>query len=301
MTSPKTLLKAWDLSPKKQLGQNFLSDPGTARMIVTRSGVQPEDVIFEIGAGLGALTIPLSAAAKKVYAVEKDDRLIRLLETELALYKVENVTLLHQDVLSVNIPALIPDEKTRLLVFGNLPYNISSQVLVKLIESRRCLSRCILMFQKELSDRLVAKAGTKAYGRLSVMLRYCSEIRSLSPVKAHLFYPKPKIDSEVIEIDFSKPSPLAVSDEPFFFSVVKAAFSKRRKTLKNALASSELGMSQEKVSLALADAGIDPIRRAETLGVEEFVALANSIRPKTGVRSLESEVGDLRRKPMEEE
>ena len=277
MTSPKTLLKAWDMFPKKQLGQNFLADPGTAQMIVSRGGALPEDVIFEIGAGLGALTIPLSNVAKKVYAVEKDDRLIRLLETELVLHKAENVTLLHQDVLSTDIPAMATREETRLLVFGNLPYNISSQILIKLIESRQHLSRCILMFQKELAERLTAKAGKKAYGRLSVMLQYCSEIRPLATVKAHLFYPKPKIDSEIIEIDFSKPAPYTATDEPFLFSVIKAAFSKRRKTLKNALSASELGMGPEQVSLALTAAGIDPVRRAETLSVEEFVRLGETL------------------------
>ena len=277
MTFPKTLLKAWELYPKKQLGQNFLADPSTAQTIISRGGVLPEDVIFEIGAGLGALTIPLSAAARKVYAVEKDSRLVRLLETELVLHKAENVTLLHQDILSTNISTLAAGENARFLVFGNLPYNISSQILIRLIENRRHLSRCILMFQKELAERLTAKAGKKAYGRLSVMLQYCSEIRHLTTVKANLFYPKPKVDSEIIEIDFSKPFPTEATNEPFFFSVIKAAFSKRRKTLKNALASSELGMPQEQVSLALDTAGIDPVRRAETLDVEEFVRLGEAL------------------------
>lgn len=289
MTSPKTLMKAWDLFPKKQLGQNFLMDPGTAEMIVSRGGVLPEDVVIEIGAGLGALTIPLSSAAKKVYAIEKDDRLIRLLETELTLHKAENVTLLQQDVMSTDIPAMADSEKTRFMVFGNLPYNISSQVLIKLIESRRHLTRCILMFQKELAERLIAKAGNKAYGRLSVILQYCSEIRTLAQVKAHLFYPKPKIDSEIVEIDFSNSPSCKAEDESFFFSVIKAAFSKRRKTLRNALSTSELRMSSEQVTLALAAAGIDPVRRAETLSVEEFVGLGNAILRASGVRSRKSE------------
>jgi 16S rRNA (adenine1518-N6/adenine1519-N6)-dimethyltransferase len=184
---------------------------------------------------------------------------------------------LNQNVLSTDIPAMAAMEETRLLVFGNLPYNISSQILIKLIESREHLSRCILMFQKELAERLTAREGKKAYGRLSVMLQYCAEIKSLATVKAHLFYPKPKIDSEIIEIDFSKPSPLRAVDESFFFSVVKAAFSKRRKTLKNALASSELGMKPEQVALALETAAIDPVRRAETLNVEEFVRMGEAL------------------------
>jgi 16S rRNA (adenine1518-N6/adenine1519-N6)-dimethyltransferase len=275
-------MRAWELFPKKQLGQNFLSDPSTAQMIVSRGGVDPHHVVFEIGAGLGALTVPLSSAARKVFSVEKDGRLISLLETELALYKAENVTLIHRDILSVNIPEIAAGVDSRLLVFGNLPYNISSQILVKLMESRRHVSRCILMFQKELAQRLMAGPGTRDYGRISAMLQYCSEIRHLATVPAHLFYPKPKIDSEVIEIDFSKPSHRVAADEAFLFRVIKAAFSKRRKTLKNALSTSELGMVSTEVSRALEAAGIAPSRRAETLAVGEFVDLAEALGRKSG-------------------
>lgn len=277
MTSPRNLLQAWKLFPKKQLGQNFLSDPSTAQTIVSRGGVGPEDVVFEIGAGLGALTLPLSAAAQKVFCVEKDDRLIGLLETELKLYKAENVTLIHRDILRVDINEVAEGENKKLLVFGNLPYNISSQILIRLMQARRHVTRCVLMFQKELAQRLMAPPGTKDYGRISAMLQYCSEVRPLATVPAHLFYPKPKIDSEVIEIDFSKASPHVASDEAFLFRVIKAAFSKRRKTLKNALSTSELGMGAEPVSQALEAAGINPSRRAETLNVEEFVNLANHL------------------------
>jgi 16S rRNA (adenine1518-N6/adenine1519-N6)-dimethyltransferase len=277
MTSPKTLMNAWELFPKKQLGQNFLSDPGTAKMIVSRGDVGPEDVVFEIGAGLGALTVPLSASARKVFCVEKDDRLIKLLETELALYKVENVTLLNRDILSVDISRIAEDEDSKLIVFGNLPYNISSQILIKLMKCRRHVGRCILMFQKELAQRLMAGPGTKEYGRISAMLQYCSEIRHLATVPAHLFYPKPKIDSEVIEIDFSKPSPRVAADEAALFRVIKAAFSKRRKTLKNSLSTSELGVGAPEATNALVAAGIDPTRRAETLTIEEFVDLADAL------------------------
>jgi 16S rRNA (adenine1518-N6/adenine1519-N6)-dimethyltransferase len=277
MTSPRTLMNAWELFPKKQLGQNFLSDPGTAKMIVSRGGAGPDDVVFEIGAGLGALTVPLSAAARKVFCVEKDDRIIRLLETELALYKAENITLIHQDILSVDISEIAEGENQQLLVFGNLPYNISSQILVKLMECRRHVKRCILMFQKELAQRLMAGPGTRDYGRISAMLQYCGEIRHIATIPAHLFYPKPQIDSEVIEIDFSKPCPQVASDEAFLFQVIKAAFSKRRKTLKNALSTSELGMGSAAVSRGLEAAAIDPSRRAETLNVEEFVTLAKHL------------------------
>jgi 16S rRNA (adenine1518-N6/adenine1519-N6)-dimethyltransferase len=277
MTSPATLMKARDLHPKKQLGQNFLSDPSTAKMIISRAGVSSEDIALEIGAGLGAITVPLGQTVAGVYAVEKDTQLIEMLKTELALYKIQNVTVLNQNILKVDIPAIARQAGRPLIVFGNLPYNISSQVMVQLISMRRCLSRCFLMFQKELAERLAASPGTKDYGRLSAMLQYCATVKPLATVNAALFYPKPKIDSEVIEIDFTRGPDFSVPDEAFFFLVIKAAFSKRRKTLKNALSKSVLQMETEMVSKGLNDAAIDPTRRAETLSAEEFVRLGNCL------------------------
>lgn len=277
MSSPSTLMKAWDLRPKKQLGQNFLSDPSTARMIVSRAGISPEDIALEIGAGLGAITVPLGQTAARVYAVEKDAQLIEMLKTELTLYQVRNVTVLNQNILKVDIPAIAGQAGRPLVVFGNLPYNISSQVMVQLISARHCLSRCFLMFQKELAERLTASPGTKDYGRLTAMLQYCAAVKPLATVKAALFYPKPKIDSEVIEIDFTRGPGFSVADETFFFLVIKAAFSKRRKTLKNSLSESVLQMETETISKGLDNAAIDPTRRAETLSPKEFVSLGNCL------------------------
>lgn len=280
MTSPRTLMKAWGIYPKKQLGQNFLSDPSTAKMIISRASLSPSDVILEIGAGLGALTVPLAQAASRVYAIEKDHQLIELLKTEIALYEIENITLLNENVLKVDIPAMAHQAGSRLTVFGNLPYNISSQVLVGLIQARHCLTRCFLMFQKELAQRLASPPGTKDYGRLSVMLQYCARVKTLATVEAGLFYPKPKIDSQIIEIDFMQTPEFAVTDEPFFFQVIKAAFSKRRKTLKNSLSKSQLQMEAEQIRSGLEAAAIDPTRRAETLSVEEFARLAQCLGEK---------------------
>ena len=189
MTAPRTLLKAWQTPPKKQFGQNFLCDPSTPRMIVSRANVSEDHVVLEIGAGLGALTIPLAQAARKVIAVEKDQRLHALLNTELALHGIDNVHLIAGDILSVDISAVAKAENTRLHVFGNLPYNISSQILVQLIAHRRHVARCVLMFQKELAERLRAEPGNKAYGRISVMLQYCAAVSPVATLEAHLFYP----------------------------------------------------------------------------------------------------------------
>ena len=278
MTSPRVLLNAYNIRAKKNLGQNFLSDPSTARMIVNRGNISPEDVILEIGAGLGALTLPASHISKKVFAVEKDRQIIELLKTELLANDLSNVVLMGNNILDIDINALADEANSKIVVIGNLPYNISSQILVKLIESRKCLSRAILMFQKELAQRITASPGCKDYSRLTVMIQYCSDIKSVATVKANLFFPKPKVDSEVLEIKFKEKPDLLVNDEPFLFEVIKAAFGKRRKTLKNALSNSMLQVDSKNVLNALKCSSIDSRRRAETLTVSEFVNLSNCLK-----------------------
>jgi len=274
MTSPRTLLKAWKLHPKKRLGQNFLSDPSTAEMIVARSEILPEDVVLEIGAGLGALTIPAARRAHQVYAVEKDRRMIDLLKTELLASNLSNVVLMEKNMLKVDIKELAQKLGRQIVVIGNLPYNISSQVIIQLIKSRNAVTKAVLMFQKELAQRITAQPGCKDYGRITVMLQYCANIKKIADVKASLFFPEPKIDSEVLEIKFKN---TFKCDETLLFQVVKAAFSKRRKTLKNALAESELNIDAKTTMQILENAAIDPSRRAETLTVSEFVRLSNML------------------------
>ena len=277
MTSPRTLLSAWNLHPKKQLGQNFLAEPSTARMIIERAGIGPEDVILEIGSGLGALTIPAAAAAARVTAVETDRQIADLLKTELLAARIDNVTILRESILNVDIKALAPGDGRKLMVIGNLPYNISSQILVGLIRARAVLSRAVVMFQKELADRLTAGPGSKVYGRITVMLAYCAEIKTIATIKERMFYPRPKVDSEVLEIRFRDKIERLAQDEALLFKVIQAAFGKRRKTLKNALSQSQLGLDGVTAAKALELAAIDPVRRAETLEVDEFVRLSDSV------------------------
>ena len=273
MTSPKTLLSAWNIRAKKKLGQHFLADPSTAQMIVARSKISPDDIVLEIGAGLGALTIPLAQAAASVYAVEKDKRLHGLLKAELLVKKVSNVTLIPEDILQVDYRPFFDEYGRQLLVCGNLPYNISSQVIIQLIRSRNYVTRAILMFQKELAQRLTAQPGTKDYGRLAVMLRYCADVKTIATLNASVFFPAPKIASEVLEFSFKNTLDYPEHDEAMLFQVVKAAFGNRRKTLKNALAASGLRIDPKIALRALEMAGINPSRRAETLSVPEFITL----------------------------
>ena len=279
MTSPRILLAAHKIHPKKQLGQNFIVDPAFTEMIVKRAGILPEDIILEIGAGLGALTIPLARRAKKIFAVEKDRQIIPILNMEILVSGLTNISIIEKDILAVNIKTLVENMGGKIVVMGNLPYNISSQILVQLIRSRGGISRAVLMFQKELAQRITAEIGCKDYGRLTVMLRYCSDIKKLVDVKASLFFPKPKVDSQILELKFKKEIDHKAVDEPFFFKVIKSGFGNRRKTLKNALAASELNIDPNTAKRILEKSGIDPIRRAETLTVEEFVKLSNNLFP----------------------
>lgn len=279
MTSPKTLLIFHNIRPKKQLGQHFLANQNTAEMIVNRSGILPEDVVLEIGAGLGALTIPLARIAREVFAVEKDRNIIDILKTEILASNLSNVVVMEQNILKINIKSLAEDIGQKLVVMGNLPYNISSQILVQLIKSRSALSRAVFMIQKELSQRITAQPGCKDYGRLSVMLGYCANINKIADVKSSVFFPKPKVDSEVLELRFKKRLEYPANDEIYFFSVIKAAFGNRRKILKNALAASALNIDANTAQNILEKSGIDPVRRAETLTIEEFVKLSNNLNP----------------------
>jgi 16S rRNA (adenine1518-N6/adenine1519-N6)-dimethyltransferase len=257
------------------MGQNFLSDPSTAEMIIARAGIGSNDTLLEVGAGLGALTVPAARASKKVYAVEKDQRLIDLLKTELIVSNISNTVLINSDILRLDLKKLVKGETEKIIVIGNLPYNISSILLVRLIENRDIISRAVLMFQKEMAKRIYAGPNCKDYSRLSVMAQYCADIKKIATVKAPLFFPKPKVDSEVIELTFKTEPQYKAYDEQLLFRVIKAAFSKRRKTLKNSLSGNILNIDAKKSFSLLNQAGIDPVRRAETLTVPEFITLGN--------------------------
>ena len=278
MTAPRTLLTAWNLRPKKNMGQNFLSDPSTAEAIISRAHLSSEDVVLEIGAGLGALTTVLARVVKKVFAVEKDRQLIELLKTELLANRISNCEIIVKNILQMDLHAVANTIGKKITVIGNLPYGISSQILIKLIQSRSAIERTVLMFQKELAQRITAQPGGRDYGRITAMIRYCADIRILANIKASVFYPPPKVDSTVIEARFKSTAMYGPHDEAMLFAVIKAAFGNRRKTLKNALAASGLGIDSQSALEALKSSGIDPSRRAETLKPVEFVSLEISLR-----------------------
>lgn len=278
MTAPQTLLKAWNLKAHKALGQNFLKEPTICRRIVSLARIDETETVLEIGAGLGAMTIELAVKARQVIAVEKDRKLAPLLRTELLAHRVQNVQLLQQDILSLEWGPLVRSLDKPLVVMGNLPYNISSQIIVMLIRERQWVDRAVLMFQKELADRLVAGPGSKTYGRLSVMLQYYADLARLRTISAKMFYPRPKVDSELLGIQFKRQIDPLAADAELLARVVQAAFGQRRKTMRNALSAGLLPLDGPGAEVVLNASHIDPRRRAETLSVEEFVFLTNQVR-----------------------
>jgi len=277
MTSPALILKAWNLRPKKGWGQNFLADRSSANKIVSRSGLTTEDVVLEVGSGLGALTIPMARVVNKIYAVEKDKTLIPPLTQEIENADLTNVAILNQNILELDVAAIAEHENQPLTVMGNIPYNISSQIFVQFALNRQHLRSASLMFQKELAQRIMASPGSKAYGRLAVMASYCADVRVIAEIPATRFYPKPKVDSLVLNIAFGQQTKTLAVNETLLYKIVKASFSKRRKTLKNALSGPILQLDAATAKDQLVAAGIDPSRRAETLSVEEFVNLSNQL------------------------
>jgi len=277
--SPKVLCRRLGLKPKKSLGQHFLLHPDQARRIVAALELEgrPETVV-EIGAGLGALTVFLAEAAAQVFAVEMDVRLAQGLSSEV-LADAANVTVITQNVLHFDFIGLSENIGHRLDVIGNLPYQITSPLLFKLIAEKRALHTMVFMVQQEVGQRLLAQPGSKDYGILSVLIQYHTRLERLFSLGPNNFYPPPKVDSLVIRLRPDGET-IRADDEAYLVQVVKIAFSQRRKTLKNTLATqaAELRSTPEQVLAILEQSAIDPKRRAETLGVADFVRLSNAIR-----------------------
>lgn len=284
MTHPGQLLKDRKLYAGKELGQNFLSNPATAKMIVQKTGISNRDRVLEIGSGLGALTIPLAQTALHVTAVEKDSRLIPVLQQELDNENLRNVDIINKDILKINFSEIAhnqnrdetPDKK--LVVIGNLPYNISSQILFRLVVQRGCIDKAFLMFQKELAKRIIASPGNRDYSRLSAVVQYAADISLVANIGPSSFFPKPEVDSTILKFKFFHTKDFDKTLEKTLFRVIKAAFSKRRKTLKNSMTGGEFEFKKDFVVHALELAGIDANRRAETLNVDEFKSLAMAVK-----------------------
>ncbi|AEB10186.1 16S rRNA (adenine(1518)-N(6)/adenine(1519)-N(6))-dimethyltransferase RsmA [Desulfobacca acetoxidans] len=280
--SPKVLCRRHRLTPNRSLGQHFLLHPDQARRLVAALELRGQEVVVEIGAGLGALTYFLAESGGRVIALELDRRLIPILTTEV-LPGFSNVMVVSQDALKFDYLALSREEGQSLTVAGNLPYQITSPLLFKLMGVKTAIRIMLFMVQQEVGLRLMAQPGGKDYGILSVLIQYHFHLRRLFLLKPSNFYPAPKVDSVVLGFRPRLPEPSAINED-FLAQVVKAAFSTRRKTLRNTLtAQSSLLRASPAVILAiLHDLRIDPGRRAETLSVDDFVRLSNRLAEKTG-------------------
>lgn len=255
--------------PKKRLGQHFLIDRNIVRKIVAAAALAPQDTVLEIGPGRGILTRALCERARRVLAIELD----RSLEAPLkaALADCANVEVHFGDALDYPYETLPPGT----VVVANLPYNVSSPLLFRLLEAHDRFDRLVVMLQTEVARRLVAEPGTKDYGILSVLTQYRTTPSPAFAVSASCFRPRPAVNSTVVVLRVRRKPPAPVADEALFVRVVRAAFAHRRKTLFNSLR--DEGFSEELVAPAMEQAGIAPARRAESLTIAEFAALANEL------------------------
>lgn len=261
---------------RKALGQNFLVDRNVLARIAGIVEIRPDDRILEVGPGKGALTEMLAPGCARLVAVELDTRLVPVLRQ--AFRDNPRVEIIHGDILEIDLRGLLaPEGGERWKVAANLPYNISTPVLFAFLDNRDLFSRLVLMLQKEVGDRLAASPGTKDYGALSVFFQLYFDVTRELVVRPGSFHPMPKVDSAVLSfVPLEKPR-VPVGDEQFFRRLVKGAFSMRRKTLWNCLKGANLGLSGEQLSEALAQCGIEPGRRGETLGLHEFAALSRAM------------------------
>jgi 16S rRNA (adenine1518-N6/adenine1519-N6)-dimethyltransferase len=275
--SPKLLLRRLGLKPRKSWGQHFLLYPHQARRIVAALDLTGRDVVVEIGAGLGALTVFLAPAAARVVALEMDPNLSRFLQEEL-FPAPSPVQVLCQDALAFDFLGLRREAGQDLVVVGNLPYQITSPLMFKLMDQQAAIRRAVFMVQEEVGDRLTSPPGTRDYGVLSVLMQYYFTLTGLFSLSPANFYPAPQVASVVLSLQPGRTAPPA-ADEGLLRQVVKAAFHARRKTLNNNLTAqaAAFGLAPGEMKAALAETGIDPQRRGETLSLAEFVALSQAI------------------------
>lgn len=259
--------------PKKQLGQHFLINPDVLSIIVDAGEVTQTDVVIEIGAGLGCLTAVLAQIAKTVIAIEVDPLLHSELEAQFVNDK--NTDIIQADILEIPIPSIIP-QGTCPKVIANLPYGITTPILWKLLNHASLLNNCILMMQWEVAERIIAKPGGKDYGALTIGISYYADCELVVKLSPENFYPAPQVESALLRITMLERPRVVVNDETHFFRVVREAFRGRRKMLKNTL---RRFATAETLTNTLTDLNIAPERRAETLDITEFAALANKLQP----------------------
>jgi 16S rRNA (adenine1518-N6/adenine1519-N6)-dimethyltransferase len=271
----KALLREYGLHPHKGLGQNFLVDSRVRQRIVDIAEIESQDVVLEIGSGLGTLTLALAEVARRVVAVELDEQLVNVLRAQLS--DVSNIEIICGDILALDIPGLVgaePAAVTSFKVVANIPYYITSAVLRHVLEAVVRPKLFVVMVQREVAQRIVAQPGQMSL--LAVSVQFYGNPRLMLRVPGRAFYPAPKVDSAVVRIDPHPELPLDKREVGAFFGVVRAGFAQRRKQLRNALLHG-LPVTADQLSVAMVAAGIDPRRRAQTLSVDEWLALHHAL------------------------
>lgn len=263
---------------KKQYGQNFLTNSAIPKRIAAESGIEKDDGVIEIGPGLGILTKELSANASKVVAIEIDRELIEILPQKLA--GCDNVSIINEDVLKVDLKALLDTEfkGKEVCVCANLPYYITTDIVMKLLEGEYGFKTITVMVQKEVAERFCAKAGEAGYGAITASIGYYASVKRLFTVKAGSFDPKPKVDSAVIKFDVYKEHPVTPIDKKLFFDVIRSAFAQRRKTLLNSLFSAFGNyLDKHKIAEIIQQCGLSDTVRGEELNIQDFCRIADLI------------------------
>ena len=275
MTTPKEIIHQYGIKPNKKLGQSFLIDINVINRISDAADISQDDIVVEIGAGIGVMTESVAKKAKRVIAVEIDRNLVLVLKEKLACY--DNVEVYSGDILKFDFNSVAKTHNSKIKIIGNVPYNISSPLIFRLISFRPVISDFLLMLQKEIVQRLVSVPNNKIYGVPSVILQMFATVEKIFDVPSTCFYPQPKVESAMVRGVFREKPFVPLQDEVFFTGLVKAAFAQRRKMLINNLKKSKLleGLSDSNLKGALILAGIDGQRRGETLSIEEFGNLSN--------------------------
>lgn len=264
----------------KSLGQNFITDKSVIEKIVEGSDVTENDLVIEIGPGIGVLTAEAAETAAKVVAIEIDKKLIPILGETLAEY--DNIRVINQDILKTDLNEIIREEKEAgsfaggVKIMGNLPYYITTPIIMGILEKGVDADSITIMMQKEVADRIKSSPGGKIYGAISVAVQYYCEVEQVASVPKEVFVPRPKVDSAVLKLTIRKERPVDLIDEKSFFACIKAGFGQRRKTLLNSLTGVN-GLGKEEIKEVLENAGVDAARRAETLDITEFAAIANGV------------------------
>lgn len=274
MTNTRDIVKKYGFKFTKSLGQNFLVDESILTDIVNGAEVGSEDVVIEIGPGVGTLTSELLKKAYKVYSIELDSKLLPILTEELKEYG--NFTLIHEDALKFDFSTIINENPGRTVkIVANLPYYVTTPIITKLITSGYSFHSLTIMIQKEVGERIVARPGGKDYGAFSLLAQYYCSTKTVKKVPPKSFIPEPKVDSLVVRLDLLPEPRVLVKDEKFFFRVVREAFNMRRKTLWNSL--KPIGVDPALMDQAYNNTGIDRQKRGEALSIEEFATLSDEI------------------------